>query len=74
MPDLKVETLLKELHRLEVEFVIIGGMAAVAHGSAFLTADLDLCYSRTIGNLEKLAEALAPFPPQLEIYKSEKKN
>lgn len=65
MANLKVESLLKELHRLEVEFVIIGGMAAVAHGSAYLTVDLDLCYSRKKENLEKLAQALAPFHPWL---------
>ena len=65
MANLKVESLLKELHRLEVEFVIIGGMAAVAHGSAYLTLDLDLCYSRKKENLEKLAQALAPFHPLL---------
>ena len=63
--NLKVESLLKELHRLKVEFIIIGGMAAVAQGSAFITADLDLCYSRKKENLEKLAEALAPFHPLL---------
>ena len=62
---LKVEDLLKELHRLDVEFVIIGGMAAVAHGSAYLTLDLDLCYSRKTENLEKLAKTLAPFHPLL---------
>jgi predicted nucleotidyltransferase len=62
---LKVEDLLKELHRLGVEFVIIGGMAAVAHGSAYLTLDLDLCYSRKKENLEKLAQALASFHPRL---------
>ena len=62
---LKVEDLLKELHRLGVEFIIIGGMAAVAHGSAYLTLDLDLCYSRKKENLEKLAEALASFQPHL---------
>jgi predicted nucleotidyltransferase len=62
---LKVEDLLKELHRLDVEFVIIGGMAAVAHGSAYLTLDLDLCYSRKKENLEKLAQALASFHPRL---------
>ena len=43
----------------------IAGMAAVAQGSAFITADLDLCYSRKKENLEKLAEALAPFHPLL---------
>jgi predicted nucleotidyltransferase len=62
---LKVEDLLKELHRLHVEFVIIGGMAAVAHGSAYLTLDLDLCYSRKKENLENLAEALVSFHPLL---------
>jgi hypothetical protein len=63
--SLKVEDLLKELHRLDVEFVIIGGMAAVAHGSAYLTLDLDLCYSRKEENLKKLAQALAPHQPLL---------
>jgi hypothetical protein len=63
--NLKVESLLKELYRLEVEFVIIGGMAAVAQGSAYLTVDLDLCYSRKKENLERLAQALAPFHPLL---------
>jgi hypothetical protein len=61
--NLKVESLIKEFHRLGVEFIIIGGMAAVAHGSAYLTLDLDLCYSRKAENLEKLAQALAPFRP-----------
>ena len=65
MATLRVEDLLKELHRLEVDFVIIGGMAAVAHGSAYLTLDLDLCYSRKAENLTKLADALAPFHPIL---------
>jgi predicted nucleotidyltransferase len=62
---LKVEDLLKELHKLDVEFVIIGGMAAVVHGSAYLTLDLDLCYSRKEENLEKLAQALASYQPRL---------
>jgi predicted nucleotidyltransferase len=63
--NLEVESLLKELHRLQVEFIIIGGMAAVAHGSAYITGDLDLCYSRKKENLQKLAQALAPFHPRL---------
>ena len=62
---LKVEDLLKELNRFGVEFIIIGGMAAVAQGSAYLTMDLDLCYSRSKENIEKLADALAPFQPSL---------
>jgi len=60
-----VEKLLKALHAEEVEFVIIGGVAAVLQGSAYVTADLDLCYSRKRQNLINLAKALAPFGPLL---------
>jgi predicted nucleotidyltransferase len=60
-----VEKLLKALHQEKIEFVIIGGIAAVLQGSAYVTADLDLCYSRKRENLEKLARALAPFHPSL---------
>jgi len=60
-----VERLLRELHNQGVKFIIIGGMAAIAQGSAYLTADLDLCYSREKENLEKLAGALAPFHARL---------
>jgi predicted nucleotidyltransferase len=48
-----------------VEFVVVGGAAATAHGSARLTQDLDIVYRRTPENLERLARALAgkdPYP------------
>ena len=48
-----------------VEFVVVGGLAAVAHGSAYLTRDLDVCYSRTKRNREKLAVALRSLHPRL---------
>jgi hypothetical protein len=60
-----VEKLLKTLDDNGVEFVVIGGAAAVLHGSAYVTADLDVCYSREKENLKKLAIALAPFNPSL---------
>ena len=47
-----------------VEFVVIGGWAAIFHGSAHVTNDLDICYSRDKGNLHRLAEALAPYHPR----------
>lgn len=65
MTETDVEKLLRAFHRENVEFVIIGGLAAVLQGSAYVTADLDLCYSRKRENLEKLARALAPFHPSL---------
>jgi hypothetical protein len=47
-----------------VDFVVIGGLAATLHGSAQVTYDLDICYSRTSANLRWLIEALAPFHPR----------
>ena len=56
-----IEKLLKALHKHEVEFVIIGGAAAVIQGSAYVTGDLDICYSRNDQNLKNLEMALAPY-------------
>ncbi len=41
-----------------VEFVVIGGVAARTHGSPRITEDLDICYSTTSSNLDRLAELL----------------
>src|SRR5438445_625912 len=49
----------------DVDFVIVGGVALILQGSARLTRDLDLCYSRDRKNLKALASALAPFGPTL---------
>lgn len=62
---LPIEELLNRLLEGGVDFVIIGGVAAVAHGSPQMTADLDVCYSRSPDSLEKLVAALAPLKPRL---------
>jgi hypothetical protein len=48
-----------------VEFIVIGGVAATAHGSAHATVDLDVVYRRTAENIARLAAALAPLTPYL---------
>lgn len=48
-----------------VEFVLIGGGAAAAHGAARVTYDIDVVYRRTPENLQKLVDALAPHQPFL---------
>jgi predicted nucleotidyltransferase len=48
-----------------VEFIVIGGMAAAAHGSARATLDLDIVYSRDPENLRRLVSALGPHRPYL---------
>ncbi len=54
------ECLLSVLTAGGVEFVIIGGFAATAHGSAHVTVDLDIVYRRSAENIAKLAAALHP--------------
>ncbi len=49
---------LKVLVEHEVHFVVIGGYAAGLQGSPVVTFDLDICYARDEGNLERLASAL----------------
>jgi hypothetical protein len=42
-----------------VDFVLIGGLAAGVHGSAYPTYDIDVAYSRAPDNLERLATVLS---------------
>ena len=59
------EKILDALVSAGVEFIIVGGAAATAHGSARLTEDLDIVYSRQKENVKRLVEALKPFRPRL---------
>ncbi len=59
------ETILSALDAAGVEFVVIGGLALVAHGGSRATVDVDLTYARGDANLERLARALQPFRPWL---------
>jgi hypothetical protein len=49
----------------DVDFVVIGGMAATIHGAALPTVDLDIMYDRSVANLERLAAVLASLPVRL---------
>ena len=61
MADL--ESLLERLIRHRVEFVVIGGFAAVAHGVSLLTRDIDICCRFAADNLMRLQTALADLHP-----------
>src|SRR5437867_3392587 len=55
--------LLRTLSEHQVEFIIVGGVAATVQGAARVTEDIDLVYRRDPGNRVRLAAALAPFLP-----------
>jgi hypothetical protein len=57
------ESLLEQLSRGRVRYVVVGGFAAMAHGSSLLTQDVDICCPFTPANLLRLQDALAKFHP-----------
>ena len=48
-----------------IDFILIGGKAAILHGSARVTFDTDIVYDRSKANLERLAVFLKPHQPYL---------
>jgi hypothetical protein len=57
--SLQLKPLLQALDRHGVDFVVVGGVAGLVHGSSYPTYDLDIAYSRDPSNLRRLAAALA---------------
>jgi hypothetical protein len=57
-PILKLRQLIEVLDRHAVDFVVIGGVAGIIHGSAYPTYDFDVLYARDKKNLERMAAAL----------------
>jgi len=69
-----LQRLLQRLDDAGIGFVLVGGYAAMLHGSSLLTRDLDVCAVLTSGNLEKLRDAFRELhpvhrlsPPQLSF-------
>jgi hypothetical protein len=58
-------TLIATLDKGGVDFIVIGGVAANAHGSARFTQDVDVVYDRGEDNLERITRALTPLQPYL---------
>jgi hypothetical protein len=48
-----------------VEYVVVGGLAASAHGSGRVTTDVDVVYRRSPANLQRIVETLRPYHPYL---------
>ena len=59
------EGLLEALNTSGVDFILVGGLAAIVHGSARATYDVDVVYARSPANIDRLAGALAPLNPYL---------
>jgi Nucleotidyl transferase AbiEii toxin, Type IV TA system len=63
--ELDVARILRALTARGVDFVVIGGIAAVLHGSARNTFDLDICFATDPANLDALGEVLVALGARL---------
>jgi predicted nucleotidyltransferase len=59
----ELNQLLQRLAEAKIDFVIVGGFAAMLHGSSLLTRDLDVCAILTSENLEKLRDVFRELHP-----------
>ena len=57
--EFRPASVIRLLGQHQVNYVLIGGLAAVTHGASLVTQDIDLCYAREPKNLNRLATALA---------------
>lgn len=65
LPEFQPERLLGALADGGVDFVVIGGLAIVAHGHVRMTKDVDITYDTVHENLERLAAVLVSLRARL---------
>jgi hypothetical protein len=53
-----LEALIEALVNAQIEFIVVGGAAAVLHGAPTTTQDLDIVHHRTPENIARLATLL----------------
>ena len=63
--ELDADAILEILDRHEVQYVVIGGFAALLHGAPLVTVDIDITPASDHENLERLARALTELGSKL---------
>jgi hypothetical protein len=66
-PVLDADRILAVLDRHQVDFLVVGGVAAIAHGATRPTSDLDCVARRSGTNLDRLAAALRELNARLRV-------
>jgi predicted nucleotidyltransferase len=59
MTRMSVESIVRALNEADIEYLIAGGLAVVAHGHVRLTADLDLILATDAANLARAVAVLS---------------
>jgi predicted nucleotidyltransferase len=60
---MQLSQLLQRLCEAEIDFVVVGGYAAVLHGSNLVTRDLDVCLVLSADNVARLRELFRDLHP-----------
>lgn len=66
-PPLDVPRLVRVLEDHGVEYLLVGGVAAIAHGATRATKDFDCLARRTSENLQRLAAAMRELGARLHV-------
>ena len=65
VPQTDFSAALHVLTKADIDFIVIGALAGIAHGLGRATYEVDVVYSRTPENMRKIVQALAPLRPYL---------
>ncbi len=71
-PTADLEALLRALVAGGVEFIVVGGAAAVIHGAPIATQDLDIVPKQDAAGIERLAETLAKLDARFRPVRSDR--
>lgn len=64
MKPLNLKLLVSALNSESVEYVLIGGLAVIAHGADRATKDIDIAIAFDVENRHRLVKALEPLHPR----------
>lgn len=67
MTDFRPQEILRVLDRHGVRYVLVGGLAAVLHGAAHVTTDVDVVPEDAQANLERLSAALRELDARIRM-------
>jgi len=65
--EFRPQEILRVLDRHEVRYVLVGGLAAVLHGAAHVTTDVDVVPEEGLRNLERLSAALTELGARIRV-------
>jgi hypothetical protein len=67
MVEFRPQDILAALDRHQVRYVLVGGLAAILHGAAHLTTDVDIVPKDALDNLERLSATLHELGARIRV-------